>query len=493
MPTRRAVSDLAPNGPAITAIRDGVAEMKSRPASNPTSWRFQANIHGTFDTPTQPTWNRCQHGSFFFLSWHRMYIYFFERILRAASGDQNLALPYWRWTVQRRLPLAFREPADASTNPLYTPRRAPGLNDGSQQLPLSAVQIGTAMDFTNFSSPPGSGLSFGGQRVTQPSHLTRPHGSLEDSPHDGIHVLVGGGGTPDQSWMSFPETAARDPIFWLHHAMIDRLWKRWLDRKEGRRNPEGNSGWMDTQFTFFNENGQQVNMRGRDILDTVNQLDYRYDDDPSLSGIRVPFTAAEVEVVAASAQNNGGADGGFDRTLLGESVGEDMIELGATPRTVPVKLRDVARERVAAVAQAEAVPLEERLVVNVEGVQFDDQSPGVIYEVYLNLPEGQQPSFQSDYYIGNIGFFGMGTYEAEEGGHGGHPADLSFDVTDTVRVLRERGEWNEGEASVSFVMRGLVPSAEEEESTEAFAEQAEPQKEPPGRPRVERVTITTGG
>jgi hypothetical protein len=66
-------------------------------------------------------------------------------------------------------------------------------------------------------------------------------------------------------------------------------------------------------------------------------------------------------------------------------------------------------------------------------------------------------------------------------------------VTDTVRVLWERGEWNEGEASVSFVMRGLVPSAEEEESTEAFAEQAEPQKEPPGRPRVERVTITTGG
>jgi hypothetical protein len=491
MPTRRDVSELAPNGPAITALRDGVAEMKSRADSNPTSWRFQANIHGTFDTPTQPTWNRCQHGSFFFLSWHRMYIYFFERILRAASGDQNLALPYWRWTTNRRLPLPFREPADASTNPLYTPRRASGINDGSR-LPLSAVQIGTAMDFTNFSSPPGSGLSFGGQRVTQPAHSTGPHGQLEDSPHDGIHVLVGGGGTPSQSWMGFPETAARDPIFWLHHSMIDRLWKRWLDRGGGRRNPEGNSVWMDTQFTFFNENGQQVNMRGRDILDTVNQLDYRYDDDPSLSGIRVPFTAAEVEV-AAFAQGNSNADDETDRTLLGESVGEDMIELGATPRTVPVELRDEARDRVAAVAQAEAVPLEERVVVNVEGVQFDEQSPGVIYEVYLNLPEGQRPNFQSDYYVGNIGFFGMGTYDAGEGGHGGHPADLSFDVTDTVRVLRERGEWNEGEASVSFVMRGLEPSTEEDESTEAFAEQPEPQEEPPGRPRVERVTITTGG
>ena len=493
MPTRRDVSDLAPNGPAITAIRDGVAEMKSRADSNPTSWRFQANIHGTFDTPTQPTWNRCQHGTFFFLSWHRMYIYFFERILRAASGDQNLALPYWRWTTNRRLPLAFREPADTSANPLYTPRRAPGMNDGSQQLPLSAVQIGTAMNFTNFSSPTGSGLSFGGQRVTQPVHFTGPHGSLEGSPHDVIHGLVGGSGGANQHWMSFPETAARDPIFWLHHAMIDRLWKRWLDRNEGRQNPVGNSAWMDTEFAFFNENGQQVNMRGQDILDTVNQLDYRYDDDPSLSGIRVPFAAAEVEVVSASAQGNSDADDESDRTLLGESVGEDMIELGAGPKTVPVELRDEARDRVAAVARADAVPVEERVVVNVEGVQFGEQNPGVTYEVYLNLPEDQRPNFQSDYYIGNIGFFGMGTHEAAEGGHGGHPADLSFDATDTVRVLRERGEWNEGEASVSFVMRGLVPSAEEEESTEALAEQAEPQEEPPGRPRVERVTITTGG
>jgi hypothetical protein len=491
MPTRRDISDLAPNGPVITSLRQGIVTMKDTdvfPVTDPRSWRFQANIHGTFDTPVQPTWNRCQHGSFFFLSWHRMYLYFFERILRAASGDQNLALPYWKWTTNRRLPHPFREPADASTNPLYTPRRAPGMNDGSQQLPLSQVQTGTAMDFTNFSSPPGSGLSFGGQRVDQPAHFAGPHGSLEGSPHDVIHGLVGGDGAPRQSWMSFPETAARDPIFWLHHAMIDRLWNRWIARNEGRRNPVGNPVWMDTQFTFFDENAQQVTMRGRDILDTVNQLDYRYDDDRSLTGIKAPFAAAEIEV-ATFAQGNSGDDGGSDRPLLGESVGEDMIELGARPKTVPVELRDVARDRIAALAQAEeAVPVEERVVVNVEGVQFDDQHPGVAYEVYLNLPEGQQPNFQSDYYVGNIGFFGVGTYEAEEGGHGGHPADLSFDVTNIVRVLQERGEWNEGEASVSFVMRGLVPVAEEE-YVGAFADQAEP----PGRPRVERVTITAGG
>ena len=111
------------------------------------------------------------------------------------------------------------------------------------------------------------------------------------------------------------------------------------------------------------------------------------------------------------------------------------------------------------------------------------------YEVYLNLPEDQDPDYQSPHYVGNIGFFGMGTYEAEEEGHGGHPADMSFDVTDVVRALQERSEWSEGDARVSFVMRGLEPSVEEAESAEYLAAQAAP----PGRPRVERVTLTSGG
>jgi hypothetical protein len=489
MPTRRNVFSLSPTGPVITALRDGVAEMMSRPSSSPTSWRFQANIHGTFDPP-QPAWNRCQHGSFLFLSWHRMYLYWFERILRAASGIPDLALPYWRWNVQRALPITFRQPANAS-NPLFTPNRAPAINAGAL-LPASAVTTAGALSFLNFSSPFGSGLSFGGQRVTQPVHLAlNPiFGALENAPHNAIHDLVGGSGSCTQHWMSCPETSARDPIFWLHHAMIDRVWKRWLDQGGGRQNPTGNSFWMNHQFNFFDENGNQVSMRGQDILNTVTQLDYRYDDDPPGSAIRVPFAVEPTpEVEPAAAPHS---DDGIERTLLGESAvgGEEMIELGAAPKRVPLQLSDEATERVAAVAQAEAVPLEERIVLNVEGVQYYDQNPGVTYEVYLNLPEGQEPDYQSDYYVGNIGFFGTGTHEVEEGGHGGHPTTASFDVTDVVRALRERGEWREGEATVSFVMRGLESSEEEPQSAEALAAQ---EQEPPGRPRVERVSLTTGG
>ena len=79
--------------------------------------------------------------------------------------------------------------------------------------------------------------------------------------------------------MCDPPTAANDPIFYLHHANIDRLWKRWLDQGGGRQNPLNDTTWMNTAFGFFDEKGLQVQLSGKDILDTVGQLNYCYADD----------------------------------------------------------------------------------------------------------------------------------------------------------------------------------------------------------------------
>src|SRR3712207_9414563 len=53
------------------------------------SWLHLANIHGT-DIPDNEwpngvgtsTWNACQHGSWYFLPWHRIYLHHFEKIVR---------------------------------------------------------------------------------------------------------------------------------------------------------------------------------------------------------------------------------------------------------------------------------------------------------------------------------------------------------------------------------------------------------------------------
>jgi len=129
----------------IASFRKGVAAMQARPVSNPRSWQYWANVHGTPGPQNAAgTWKQCQHGSFFFLPWHRMYLFYFEKVLRAASGDPNFTLPYWRWTSQRAMPLPFRSPANA-TNKLFvaSPNRGTGINAGGL-LPSTDVSVSTA-------------------------------------------------------------------------------------------------------------------------------------------------------------------------------------------------------------------------------------------------------------------------------------------------------------------------------------------------------------
>jgi len=122
----------------ITGYKKAITAMRALPASNPRSWAYQAAIHGTTVMPGLTAWNTCQHGNFFFFSWHRMYLYWFERIVRSMSGVPSWALPFWNYrptpadpvAAHRVLPLPFRNPANA-TNPLFTANRNATINNGN--------------------------------------------------------------------------------------------------------------------------------------------------------------------------------------------------------------------------------------------------------------------------------------------------------------------------------------------------------------------------
>jgi hypothetical protein len=445
---RQGIAALTPS--QIASLRKGVQVMMARAITDPTSYRFQANIHGTYDPATTPlesqAWNQCEHGSFYFFSWHRMYLYFFERILRASSGDPGLALPYWNWTdsAQRALPLPFRQPSDPSTNSLFipVPGRQQAVDDGTAQLPAGVVSFSNAFTFTNFASPAGSGFSFGGQ-TTAPSQFNFPHGELESQPHDVVHGTLGG-------LMGDPDTAAGDPIFWLHHANIDRLWKRWLDQGGGRQDPLGDANWMNTVFTFYDENGHAVHMSGRQVINTVMQLDYRYDDDQNISTAFVlhapPVTAQAVEAKRAR------------QALTGSPVAAAAAgrsQLTEAPLTVTLPLaREVSTQLKAFLAPSAG----RRFVLEVDDIQYD-KSPGVYYEVYLNLPAGDKPDFHNPSFVGNLSFFALKPHQMAKTGAPAPPqrgGTRDFDVTKVVSGLMARNSWNDSQVSVTFVARGLV-------------------------------------
>src|SRR5680860_931086 len=156
----------APWDPVTEAFARAVAVMQARPASDPTSWTYQAAIHASHaPVPAGASWNECQHQSWYFLAWHRMYVYFLERIVRdavvGAGGPSDFALPYWNYDQPfpaNTLPQPFREPTlpDGSSNPLFlpTPRRNDAVADGFQLSPL-VTSSSAAMAMTSFTGPPG--------------------------------------------------------------------------------------------------------------------------------------------------------------------------------------------------------------------------------------------------------------------------------------------------------------------------------------------------
>ena len=72
--------------------------------------------------------------------------------------------------------------------------------------------------------------------------------------------------------------APLDPIFWLHHCNIDRLWEAWLRRATTNKNPTDPT-WLTASFAFHDSTGAVVNMIPSQVLNTrLPPLSYEYDD-----------------------------------------------------------------------------------------------------------------------------------------------------------------------------------------------------------------------
>jgi len=148
---RRDIGGISAGDQTITSYRTAIKGMRALPTNDPLSWDYQAAIHGTVIMPTLAGWNSCEHGTYFFWSWHRMYLYWFERIIRKMSADNSWSLPYWNWTSksERQIPPMFRDPASE----LYTSNRDSAMNDGTGSLPDTDVDYSSSFSLTDFTAP----------------------------------------------------------------------------------------------------------------------------------------------------------------------------------------------------------------------------------------------------------------------------------------------------------------------------------------------------
>lgn len=432
-----------PWDPVTTAYARAVATMQSRPANDPTSWAFQAAIHGSYQTPPPgAAWNACQHANWYFLPWHRMYLYFFERIVRAAvGGDPDFALPYWNYdqpAPRNTLPKPFRTATlpGGGANPLFLrPPRRPAVIANGAQLSSLVTSSRAAMALTAFAGPPGPG--FGGVRRS-PAHFGGTFGAVEQTPHNDIHVQIGGAGSGRclGGLMIDPNCAALDPIFWLHHANIDRLWNRWLALQGGRRNPT-DPAWLNQSFSFYDEDGTLVSMTCAEVVDSAAQLDYTYDDEGAQERAPMsptppsePEPAGPPELVAAT-----------DRSV--ELTGGRVSVVLSVPASTRARVETPALAGAARRAQG-------AVYLNVEDIEAP-ANPGVVYGVFLNAPPTASDAERARYHVGNVTLFGIESVNDPDQSHDSVPGFRhTFDITRVVAELSGSGAWDPDNINVTF-------------------------------------------
>jgi len=102
-------------------------------------------------------------------------------------------------------------------------------------------------------------------------------GTMEARPHGPVHIWT------NVINMNSNKDSASDPIFFAHHANVDRMWELWKGESEEKgkyRKDVTDPDYLDTEFTFYDEDGEQVTVSVKQALD-LDLLRYKYQDLPT--------------------------------------------------------------------------------------------------------------------------------------------------------------------------------------------------------------------
>jgi tyrosinase len=214
-------------------------------------------------TPLPPTPNPNQrnvaHRGPMFLPWHRVFLLFLEQNIQRVLADPTFGLPYWDWSLDGSLPPA----AQASTpiwtdawlggggNPVTTGKFAFSPADPSsfrvrletdpvtKQLRQTDRGLRRAFGMMGASSLPNAvevGLLFNPLDLTLNAYDNPDWDAASQGFRNRLEgTATGGTGLHNQvhNWVGadmMPPSSPNDPVFFLHHCNVDRIWQGWLNR-----------------------------------------------------------------------------------------------------------------------------------------------------------------------------------------------------------------------------------------------------------------------
>src|SRR5262249_30195182 len=138
----------------------------------------------------------------------------FEMELQAVTP--TVFVPYWDWLTQRQTP--------PQLNGFL------GLSFGRNDPPLSGDFLPKQNTAVHLPASLVRGVVADMNSILGWTDCMAFTGALEDGPHNVVHNWVGGA-------MADPTISPEDPIFWLHHGNIDRIWSLWEKQNPGQMSP----------------------------------------------------------------------------------------------------------------------------------------------------------------------------------------------------------------------------------------------------------------
>ncbi|KAG4435031.1 hypothetical protein IFR05_009487 [Cadophora sp. M221] len=277
-PMRRNILDLQKDIPTWSLYIQGLNALQDKPEDFFLSYFQIAGIHGrpyipwgdAAQVPGAPTTGYCTHNSVLFLPWHRPYLALYEQLIGATVQDlvksyppalqatyqvaaNNFRIPYWDWAAIPTMPIVVNQPNVTITtgagvqsvrNPMYRynfqkfpldPTYFPADSNvaGDAWLARYPYTVRGAPNTQNSPSDPDTAngallrsnlMSGTYYALVKPASFnefgtTATPGTSIESVHNQVHGCVGLAG----GHMSILSYSAFDPIFWLHHTNVDRL------------------------------------------------------------------------------------------------------------------------------------------------------------------------------------------------------------------------------------------------------------------------------
>lgn len=449
---RKSAFDLSPK--ELQALRDAYAALRDltlKQPNDPRGWSHQANVHCYYCSGGYDALGTEIHGGWWFLPWHRCYLYMHERILGALIGDPDFRLPYWDWdTIPASGPQrATVPPAYGATNyeaqtlsianPLLDRTRGATPANTIPSSVVGKVAMKTVMCQTgeNFTGGPAIENGSSGQA-----------GQLEQSPHGPVHIWSGDPRTnptqpapfgcyypadypyDPQDPNSLPQdesqvigcidmgvlaTAAQDPIFFAHHSNIDRLWSIWT-QIPGHANPT-DPNWLGQGWSFYDENKNWVSISVAQVLEEEKNLGYSYQP-PQVKGYTTTSSICGPSPAPLAAAARAVAQAAQTLTVADDPNG---ISVGTKPQTKSITLP--AEHRTGLKSLAAGTP-QRKYELHIDGVSLPPNG-GVIIRVFLDKPDANantEPDLQ--HFVGYISVVPSGP------GHQHHAVrNVGFDLS----------------------------------------------------------------